>query len=147
MVWTGLPRFFTTLTYRQQRHLHDYYLSDQQLSEDQLRNHRAKMADERPALASAAGKAFRQLERTYLEVTTASGGDPDRLNALLRSRIRPTVVGAPNKKGRRITATAQARPQIDIKALTRAIVLMAREEFAAKQRAAEIEADAHDEAA
>lgn len=145
MVWVGLPSFLTTLTYNQQRALHDYYLPTQPLTDEQLLVHRAKMAKRWPALASMGGKAFRQLERTYLEVTRAADGDPDRLRVLLRSRVHYTV-GAPNKKGRRILVTGLARPEVDNKRFARAVVDLARQ-IAAEERVAKDEAKTQDLAA
>lgn len=59
MLWAdAFPRFFLTLTYNQQRALHDYYRFTEDLTDDLLLNHQAKIKDERPELASQAGKAF-----------------------------------------------------------------------------------------
>lgn len=147
MVWFGLSSFFTTLTYNQQRALHDYYLPTKELSDEQLLAHRAKMAADQPSLASVAGKAFRQIERTYLEVTRGSGGDPVRLRALLDSHVHYTSATTV-RKGVRIRVTGLARPEIDVRMAARAFIEMGKQ-LAAEERAAKAEAEteAHDDAA
>lgn len=144
MVWVGLPRFFPTITLTQQRVLHDYYLPVKELTDEQLHNHQAITAGEQPSLAALAGKAFHALERNYLEITELSGGDPDRLLALLRQREHYTT--SPARVGRlakhRVRVTAVMRPEIDAERLAQVLIEVTKDEIARERDGGEPTDDA-----
>lgn len=121
MLWLGFPFYFTTVSFNDQRALHDYYRPAEELTDDQLLNHRARMADERPGLAARAGKAFRHLEVLYLRLTKEAGGNPERLQALLLNHTHGSY-GKPDKKGRRLKVVGLARPTIDTKAMAQSLM-------------------------
>lgn len=130
MLWSAdLKRAFLTMTYSQQRALHDFYRPAEDLTDAQLAAHLATITKDRPTLAPQAGKAYRKIERTFLHATEVADGDGKILHRLLRQKEVKTVT-APDRRGRRIVVSGLARPVLDTKAIARVILQVAKDQVA-----------------
>lgn len=102
------------------------------------------MADERPDMASKAGQAYADWSATTLDVTEKSGGDPQRLLALLHEREQDTTSPARVRTGKhRLRVSAVMRPEIDTKRIARALLREAEDQI----RRERDDPEAQDEAA
>jgi hypothetical protein len=127
MLWSAeMQRAFLTLTYNQQRDLHDFYCPAKDLTDAELLAHRETITKQWPNLPQRAGKAYRKAERIYLEAMRIADGDEAIFTAYMRSKEHH-FVGKPDRKGRRITLAPLARPDLDARAIAKAVLALANE--------------------
>lgn len=126
MVWQGFPEFFTTLSFADQRRVHDYYRPHLNLTDEQLVAHQARLRAEQPGLPSTAGRAFKKLDTVYQLTFKQAKGDPERWRAILNAH-QHGITGSPDRRGRRLKVSVLARPDIDTKRIARALVQHANE--------------------
>lgn len=127
MLWSAeMQRAFLTLTYNQQRDLHDFYRPAETLADPELLAHRTLITKRWPNLPQRAGKAYRKAERIYLEAMRIADGDEAVFTAYMRSKEH-NFVGKPDRKGRRITLAPLARPDLDARAIAKAVLALAEE--------------------
>lgn len=98
------------LTTTQQWALHAYYLPRQDLTDQELLDHRGLVTAQRPSLPNTAGKAF-----AALQTGRASG------------IIRDPVIIKGKMRGSRISVRAMARPEPDVEKLAKALLYVARQ--------------------
>ena len=126
--WFKAQRVYSYLTSNEQWQLHDYYRPSEDLSEDQLITHRAEITKARPALPHQAARALEKLDAAAANW------------ALKAVRPREPALSPARRKGsgrrkHNLVIRSIVRPKIDIKKLSRAIILLA-EDMAREERGA-----------
>jgi hypothetical protein len=111
MLWVGFPAFFLTISYNDQRAIHNYFRPADNLTDEQLLEHFKAAKAQDPRLPSAAGRAFRKLETIYRRTSAEARGDPEPWAQLLAAHHHQTV-GSPGRR-HRLVVSALARPAID----------------------------------
>lgn len=129
MIWQGFPEFFATLSFADQRRIHDYYRPHLDLTDTQLIEHQTRLKVEQPELPSAAGRAFKKLDIIYRLTFKQAKGNPERWRAILVAHQHGKV-SPPDRRGRRLKVSVLARPDINTKRLSQALILHAQESVA-----------------
>lgn len=126
MLWsTDLKRAFLILTLSEQSAVHSFYRPAENLTEQELLDHLKAVRTKHPNLPQRAGKAYRKIEKTYLEAMHVANGDAALFDAFMRERQASAVSWT--RRGQRITLTPQLRPEIDAKRIARAVYDLALE--------------------
>ena len=126
--WFRAKSVYSYLTPNEQWQLHDFYRPSEELSDEQLTVHRVEITKARPALPH---QAVRALEK--LDAAAANW-------ALKAVRPREPALSPARRKGsgrrkHNLVIRSIVRPKIDIKKLSRAIILLA-EDLAREEREA-----------
>jgi hypothetical protein len=111
----GFSDVFASLSYNDQLTLHTFYASNQDLTDDELIEHRTKITKQQPSLPQRAGKLFGQ-------VFTAAVRRERRLS---RPKKQPAKVRVPAGKGH-IRIYPLAKPEPDIEGLSQVLLDVAR---------------------
>jgi hypothetical protein len=106
----------------------DFY-QPSNLSDDELREHRQKITQDRPGLPTQAGKAFRQLSFIYLTARDYAHGDELAFHRTINKLAMPGAISrhterSVNGKSRTISVAAVLRPEPDYKKLARALTVI-----------------------
>jgi hypothetical protein len=119
-VWNEDHRFFTLLTYQQQRDLHDYFQPTKDWTDQEPIDHRHKVSRADPGIPQRAGRA---------------------LKAMLRPENQPRPRPATTTKSRvkNITVHPLAKPELDVEKLAMALVGMIK--HMSPEERAELEAE------
>ncbi|MBU1589518.1 MAG: hypothetical protein KKH51_16460 [Actinobacteria bacterium] len=130
MLWNEVPQIYGLLSHLHQRELHDLYLPSRQAGFDEFELHLADLARTQPSLVSRVGKHFRRIERVYLALRSQdlSFEDPRSFAKALQPylhNVGGSVTTGSVRGKRSITVVGVARPDVNIRQLTRALLVVA----------------------
>jgi uncharacterized membrane protein len=108
-LWDNDPVVFARVSFSDQGYLHDFFAPHASLSDEKLLAYRAKISKARPSLPAAAGKAAARLQKQLQAVKVPTQQHTPR----------------PKREHRRVVVSAVRRPEIDVAAMSRALILAA----------------------
>jgi sigma54-dependent transcription regulator len=127
-IWLTTNQVFGYLTYADQRTLHDYFCFAIELSEADLLAHRSAVTAEKPSLPQRAGRVLAKL-------------DPD--DARFAVGTTRSAAVHTSKSGRRIVVRGIAKPQVDYKRLSKALIAHITTQAAAAESACPADVRGH----
>jgi hypothetical protein len=124
-LWDHAQSVYAELDSSEQWDLHDYFQPTKDLRDDQLLEHRVAITAKHPNLPHQAGRALNKLDERAA------------VYALNRVRAKRAPAGSKGKRQRvrNITVKAVVRPEIDLQKLSRALLMIAKDQME-KERAA-----------
>jgi hypothetical protein len=132
--WSGFSILYTLFPIEQQWQIHDFYQPSKDLTQDELLIHITRLKETRPALVNQVGKHVRLMMKVFHNVSkdlnVSEADQTMALSAVIR-QVAPapisSVTASSSKDRGRLSVRAVARPEIDMKKLTRAFVMLAEE--------------------